>query len=155
MFGLFIAVDEYESQAIPKLRGCKTDARSMMEILTRRFHVPSANFLFLADERATRSAIISGFQKHLIENSNIQRGDAIEIFYAGHGSQTDAPRGWIADNGRVETICPHDERSIGNDGKEIFGIPDRTIGGLLRNLATNKGDNIVRIKPRSVLFCSY
>ncbi|KIM75325.1 hypothetical protein PILCRDRAFT_13734 [Piloderma croceum F 1598] len=109
MFGLFIAINEYEIQAIPNLRGCKTDAQSVMEILAHRFHVPSANFLFLADEQATRSAIISRFQKHLIENSNIQHGDAIVVFYAGHGSQTDAPSGWIVDNGKVETICPHDE----------------------------------------------
>ncbi|KIM75894.1 hypothetical protein PILCRDRAFT_13257 [Piloderma croceum F 1598] len=60
-------------------------------------------------------------------------------------TQTDAPNGWVADGGKVETICPHDERSIGKDGKEIFGIPDHTIGGLLRSLATAKRHNITVI----------
>ncbi|KIM75897.1 hypothetical protein PILCRDRAFT_13260 [Piloderma croceum F 1598] len=146
LFGLFIGIDEYKSQAIPKLCGCKRDAQSFMDVLLHKFHVPTDNFLFFANKRATRSAIIiDGFQNHLIKNGNIQRGDAIVIFYAGHGSQTDSPNGWVADGSRVETICPHDERSIGKDGKEIFGIPDRTIGGLLRSLATAKGDNITVI----------
>jgi hypothetical protein len=73
------------------------------------------------------------------------------IFYAGHGNRVAAPKGWIADNDRVETICPHDERTIGPDGKEIFAIPDRTIGGLLRRLASIKGDNIVRTTSYSVV----
>jgi len=145
MFGLFISIDDYKCQAIPKLRGCKRDAQSLKDVLSHKFHVPPNNFFLLADKRATRRAIIiDGFQNHLINNGYIQRGDAIVIFYAGHGSQTDAPNGWVADGGKVETICPYDERSKGKDGKEIFGIPDRTIGGLLRSLATAKGDNIVR-----------
>jgi hypothetical protein len=115
MFGLFIAINEYEIQAIPKLHGCKTDAQFVMEILTCRFHVPSGNFLFLADEQATQSAIISGFKKYLIENRNIQHGDTIVIFYAGHGSQTNAPSRWIVDNGRVETICPS-QQTINRQG---------------------------------------
>jgi Caspase domain len=154
MFGLFIGIDEYESQEMPKLRGCKSDAESFMGVLLHRFHVPPDNFLFLADKRATRSAIIDGFQNHLINNGDIQRGDAIVIFYAGHGSQTNAPNGWVADGSKVEMICPHDERSIGNDGKRIFGIPDRTIGGLLRSLASTKGDNVVRVTLCSALSSS-
>ena len=117
----------------------------MMDFLSHKFHAPPSHFLFVADERATRSALLNGFQHHLIENNNIERGDAMVIFYAGHGSRTDAPTGWVADDNKVETLCPHDERTIGYDGKEIFGIPDRTIGSLLRRLAACKGDNIVRI----------
>jgi Caspase domain len=117
----------------------------MMDFLSYKFHAPSSHILFLADERATRSAILNGFQHHLIENNNIERGDAMVIFYAGHGSRTDAPNGWFADYVKVETICPHDQGSIGDNHKEIFGIPDRTFGGLLRRLAATKGDNIVRI----------
>ena len=86
MFGLFMGIDEYESDAIRNLRGCTRDAQSMMEFLSQKFHVPSDHFLFLADKQATRSAIINdGFQKHLINNCNIQYGDAMVVFYAGHG----------------------------------------------------------------------
>jgi hypothetical protein len=145
MFGLIIGIDKYKSDEIRDLKGCKGDAQSVVDFLSHKFHIRSSHFLRLADERATRSAIIDGFQNHLINNSNIEHGDAIVIFYAGHGSRAFAPQGWIADNKKVETVCPHDERTIGRDGKEIFGIPDRTIGGLLRKLSFLKGDNIVRV----------
>ena len=79
-----------------------------------------------------------------MRNSKIKRGDAIIISYSGHGSQAVAPKGWVSDNNRIETVCPHDEQTIDSDGKEVFGIPDRTIGALLRRIAATKGDNIVR-----------
>ena len=66
-------------------------------------------------------------------------------FNTGHGSRAAAPKGWVADESKVETICPHDERTSDYYGKDIFGIPDRTIGGLLRKLSFIKGDNIVRV----------
>lgn len=80
----------------------------------------------------------------LIEHKDIERGDAIIIFYAGHGSEAKAPPGWASDNGKIETICPYDEQTIA-DKKFVFGITDRTFNGLLRKLADAKGDNIVRI----------
>jgi len=150
LFGLVIGIDRYKSDTIRDLQGSKADAQSVVNLLSRKFRTRSSHFLCLADERATRSAIIAGFQDHLIENNNIERGDTIVIFYAGHGSQSAAPKGWPADNDKVETICPHDERTEDDDGKEIFGIPDRTIGGLLRRLCASKGDNIVRITCRFV-----
>jgi Caspase domain len=151
MFGFIVGIDKYKSPGIPDLHGCKRDAQSMVDLLSHKFHVPSSHFLCLANEKATRSAIISGFQKHLIDNKNIESGDAIVIFYAGHGSRVLAPKGWVADGNKVETICPHDERTIGRDGKEVFSIPDRTLGGLLRKLSSIKGDNIVRIPCRLII----
>jgi hypothetical protein len=154
MFGLMIGIDKYQSDHKRDLDGCKGDAQSMMDFLSCKFHVPSSHFLCLADEKATRSAIISGFNEHLICNSHIEPGDAIVIFYAGHGNRVAAPKGWDADDNQVETICPHDERTIGHDGEEIFGIPNRTIGGLMRKLSCAKGNNIVSLTPHSVYFFS-
>jgi Caspase domain len=149
IFGLIISIDRYISHEIPDLQGCKRDAQSIMDFLSNRFHVPSHHLMCLADEKATRSAILKGFQSHLIENSNIQSGDAIIVFYAGHGSRTAAPEGWVADGNKIETICPHDERTLDRNGVEILGIPDRTIDGLLRRVASTKGDNIVRLSRHS------
>jgi Caspase domain len=154
LFGLIIGIDKYQSDEIRDLQGCKADAQSMVDLLSRKFHIRSSHFLCLANERATRSAIIAGFQHHLLENNNIERGDAILIFYAGHGSRATAPPQWFADEGKVETICPHDERTYDGNGNEIFGIPDRTIGGLLRTLCSFKGDNIVRMTCHPVFVSS-
>jgi len=46
---------------------------------------------------------------------------------------------------RDTSICPHDERTTCRNGKEIFSIPDRTLGGLLRRVSSIKGNNIVRM----------
>jgi Caspase domain len=149
MFGLIISIDKYKSHEIPDLKGCKKDAQSIMDFLSHKFHVPSYHFMCLADENATRSAILKGFQSHLIENSSIQSGDATIVFYAGHGSWTAASEGWIADGNKIETICPHDERTPDRIGKEISGIPSWTINGLLRRVASTEGDNIVRLPSHS------
>ena len=126
------------------------DAQSVVDLLSQKFHIRSSHFRCLADKNATRDAIIDGFQDHLIENNNIEHGDIIIIYYAGHGSRTTAPNGWDADDNKVETICPHDERTRDCNGDEIFGIPDRTISGLLRKLYKFKGDKIVRMTCHSL-----
>lgn len=143
IFGLIIGIDEYKSPEILNLKGCKNDAQSIFDLLINKFHVPASHILFLTNEKATRNAIISGFRSHFIQNGNIEHDDAMFVFYAGHGSQIAAPNGWVRDGSKIETICPHDERTVGWDGKKISGIPDRTIDGLLRMLASTKGDNIV------------
>jgi hypothetical protein len=150
MFSLIIGIDKYKSTEIPDLGGCKADAQTMLDFLSDKLRVPRSHNHFLADERATRETIITSFQCHLIENDNIQHGDAIIVFYAGYGSQTVAPKGWVSDESNIETICPHDVGMKGTDGI-IPGIPDRTVDGLLRRLAFTKGNNIVRTRPRSVL----
>ena len=96
---------------------------------------------------------------HLVQNAQIKKGDLIIIFYAGHGDSVVAP-GWTDDNRRVETICPYDvtvfegDRSkhsvVDNSNTDdiTYGIPDRTFNALMRQLASEKGDNIVRASYR-------
>jgi hypothetical protein len=127
------------------LAGCESDAKSINDLLIKKLHVPSSNIALLLSEDATREAIISTFQSHLIGNNEIQTDDAMVFFYAGHGSRIEAPKGWVTGGNQIETICPHDERTMLGKGDLIFGIPDRTINGLLRKLASIKGDNIVRL----------
>jgi hypothetical protein len=125
------------------LEGCVNDAKSIQLFLSDRLLVPDSHILFLSNEMATREAIISNFCTHLIENPNIEQGDAIVFYYAGHGSRVQAPTGWISKDNKIETICPHDEWIKNAQGDTICGIPDRTISSLLRKLANIKGDNIV------------
>ncbi|KAJ6622353.1 caspase domain-containing protein [Mycena sp. CBHHK59/15] len=141
-FGLFIGIDEYESLAIPNLEGCVSDARSFQKCLSGTF--PESNILFLANADATRAAILSAFHTHLIDNPEIERGESIVIYFAGHGSRVLAPTGWETSSGQVETICPSDESSQA-DGELIHGIPDFTINALLRILAREKGNNVTLV----------
>ena len=115
----------------------------MVAFLRDRLQVPEDHIAFLSDESATRGNIISTFSKHLTQNEEILEGDAMIVYYAGHGSRVPAPEGWQASDGQIETICPHDEGMQTADGKVITGIPDRTVNTLLRELAAKKGNNIV------------
>ena len=118
------------------------DACAMKSFLSS-LQVPEANVCTLTDDSATREAILSSFQNHLIKNSRIEKDDPIIVFFAGHGSRVDAPKEWETSDGKIETICPYDEWTQDKDGKEISGIPSMTVNELFRTLAGDKGNNIV------------
>jgi hypothetical protein len=107
--------------------------------------VPPSNIVLLENENATRSAILSAFESHLLDNPNIpDHGDATMIlFFAGHGSRCKAPSDLIAPDCMVEAICPVDERMT-NDAGYVHAIPDYVLVCLLSELAEKKGTNIVR-----------
>jgi hypothetical protein len=145
IFALVIAIDKYKSKAFPDLTGCKNDGERFIRYLTGVLGVPGSQIVFLADEEATQREISKQFDHFLLGNANIQRDDAIILFFAGHGSQPDAPQGWLAENNKIETLCSHDVRTDGEDGEEVWGISDRAIDVLMRRLASEKTDNIVAV----------
>jgi hypothetical protein len=121
------------------------DANAVKSFLRNDLRASDNQLLFLVDEAASRDAIISGLEKHLIQNTNILRNDLIIIFFAGHGNRVLAPKGWKTSDGKVETICPYDEGMPSKEGGLIPGIPDLTFNALLRKLRSAKGNNIVRV----------
>ena len=155
IFALIVAIDEYANrEVIPQLGGCLNDAEDFRSFLETDLSVPSANIRMLTNESATRDAILSTFKSYLLHNPKIANGDLIFFFYAGHGDSLESPAGWYPESGRVETICPYDMSAFGRDnrtidldslGEKTYGIPDRTFNALMRMLAANKGDNIVRL----------
>ncbi|KZT70649.1 hypothetical protein DAEQUDRAFT_810529 [Daedalea quercina L-15889] len=154
VFALIVAINEYQNRKIPRLQGCVNDGKDFQDFLTATRNVPSGNILMLLNESATRENILTAFRSHLIDNERVIEGDLIFFFYAGHGDSVDAPEGWNADGGRVETICPYDvtvfedtERRFNVDSvaDATYGIPDRTFNALMRLLARKKGDNVVAI----------
>ena len=114
----------------------------MRDYLQYDLEVPSSRIRNLRDADATRDAIIGGI-KALSLNDEIIEGDPILIYYAGHGSLAGTPKEWLDWNtDKIELLVPYDHSSL--DGDPIHGIPDRTLGVLLSQLAIKKGDNIVR-----------
>ncbi|KAF8810874.1 hypothetical protein BYT27DRAFT_7090905, partial [Phlegmacium glaucopus] len=94
----------------------------------------------LRDAEATRKAILSAFEEHLINNREILENDSIIFYFAGHGSY-EAPEENSLAGHNMETICPYDDRA----GEGERGIPDRTIASLMKRLASIKGNNITAI----------
>ncbi|KAH9913630.1 peptidase C14, caspase domain-containing protein, partial [Fomitopsis serialis] len=145
IFALVITIDKYKSSEINDLRGCVHDGDDFVEFLTGTLQVPDSRVVRLTDADATRVTILDTFNKDLINNPHIHANDPIVIFYAGHGDRIPAPDNWAAENNMIETICPHDERTKNEKGKIVSGIPDRTFDGLMRRLASKKGNNIIAV----------
>ena len=143
LFALIIGINEYESPNIPKLLGAVPDADAVRDYLQERLGVPSPQIRNLRNSEATRAAIIDGIEAFSL-NDEIKEGDPILIYYAGHGGSADIPKGWeIGSTDKIELLIPFDHSSSLKDRNPKHGIPDRTLGVLLSQLAIQKGDNIV------------
>ncbi|KAJ7815605.1 caspase domain-containing protein [Mycena leptocephala] len=152
VFALIIGINDYIADSFPRLKGCVNDAESFRQFLLdpREKHglgVPSNNIILLKNEQATRAAILDKFKTHFTTNENIPpNGKATMIFFfAGHGSRADAPGNMMASDEKVETICPHDERTYTRTNEYVHGIPDYILGWLLHELSQKKGKNITII----------
>ena len=109
LFALVIGIDNYKSGDIWNLESAVHDAKKVGRWLLRDLQVPREQISLLLDDKATRQGIVDSFSKHLINNPAIQRGDAILIYFAGHGSQMLAPQGWYDDpSATVDIICSYD-----------------------------------------------
>lgn len=86
IFSLIIGIDNYKSGHIWNLHACVEDAKKIKKWLLDEFGVPRDQICLLLDSRATKSNIENAFMAHLVNNSSIDPGDAILIYFAGHGS---------------------------------------------------------------------
>ncbi|KAJ7899325.1 caspase domain-containing protein [Mycena leptocephala] len=147
IFALIIGINNYfKTDELRTLRGAVNDARAFERHLLD-LHVSPSNIVLLENENATRSAILSAFKTHFLDNKNIpDRGGASMILYfAGHGSRFEAPSDLIAPDHSVEAICPVDERTVNDAGEYVHAIPDYVLVRLLSELADKKGNNITVI----------
>ncbi len=88
---------------------------------------------------------IIGTLLSLITNSQIAHGDNIIIYYSGHGSyyphhtqEDDEPE-------YIETLCPIDRDTLGENGKPIPDISDRELNTILTLISRAKGNRITLI----------
>jgi Caspase domain len=101
---LLIGIDAYPH--LRQLDGCVNDVTLMRSILQERFAFPPENVTLIANEAATRDAILRELDALV---ARTQPDDVVVIHYAGHGSQVrdreqDEPSGF--DN----TIMPYESQ---------------------------------------------
>jgi hypothetical protein len=146
LFALTIGINTYKYARQPELRnlvGCVADANAMVKYLTTKLRVPMDHIKSLHDCDATRANIIQSLVD-LSRDTRIKNGDAILIFYAGHGAKAMAPKGWPAEGSNtIEMILPHNFFPGTNDKPEHQGLHDITFGVLLSRIAEAKGNNLV------------
>lgn len=137
--------------------GSVQDLKNVHHYLTNDLGVPEDHIFALKNQEATRAGIINAFFTHLIDNERITKGDAMLFHFSGHGSRGPAPASWPMnwmnideDNRDLEFIVPFDgvrraDLLFGYDrgtSPAVSGIPDRTLGALLRKAAKRHGNNI-------------
>ncbi|VDB92292.1 unnamed protein product [Peniophora sp. CBMAI 1063] len=140
LHALIVGIDRYSSRAIDDLSGAVSDSESMYNYLRTELQVPERQIVILRNEAATRHAIIRNIQAFAMW-ATIRDGDPILIYFAGHGSTTDAPEEWHVGRQTVSLIVPHDATGCLLDTADNLvkhAIPDRTIGALLHDLAEGK-----------------
>jgi hypothetical protein len=99
---LLIGIDKYPK--LTQLEGCVNDVQLMRGILQDNFGFPPENITLLANDQATRDAILAALDA-LVERTG--QDDVVVIHYAGHGSQM-TDREDDEPDGLDETIMPFD-----------------------------------------------
>jgi len=130
-YALLVGIDNYPDPAI-RLYGCVNDIKAVEEYLRERF-VPGqdpARIKILTDAAAARQNVIGTFQQHL---GQAQAGDTALFYYAGHGSQEQAPpEFWtIEPDHKNETLVCYDSRTPGG-----WDLADKELAVLLQQVSS-------------------
>ncbi|KAK0219283.1 hypothetical protein EDD85DRAFT_754269, partial [Armillaria nabsnona] len=150
-WAVLIGINDYTSYP---LRGCVSDVQLMESYLTEDLGMPRDRIQLLLGSKEHLSpedplypsrVHIVGTLLSLITNSNIVYGDNIIIYYSGHGSyypyhteEDDEPE-------YIETLCPIDRDTPGEDGKPVPDISDRELNTILSLISRAKGHCITVI----------
>ncbi|KAG6875959.1 hypothetical protein C0993_006569, partial [Termitomyces sp. T159_Od127] len=137
-FALIIGINKYMDPDIPDLRCAVNDADAVEHFLTSEIGIPKDRVMNLRDEGATRAAILTAM-RDLAHHEAISAQDPILIYYAGHGSEANAPIsvGDINDaNDMIQILLPHDFELKGSQNVQRQGIFDITLSFLLADIAT-------------------
>ncbi|KAG8720958.1 hypothetical protein FRC08_016909 [Ceratobasidium sp. 394] len=142
LFALIIGINNYLE--VKKLNGAVQDAQAMSRYLCEYLDILGNQITQIYNENATRAAIVKAF-RDLSEDKRIKTGDAILVFYAGHGGEAQS----YDDRGETGPttlgLVPYDVGRMDPTGNIVEILPDRTIVSLLDDIAVEKGDNITVI----------
>ncbi|GAB1541026.1 hypothetical protein NUACC21_36950 [Scytonema sp. NUACC21] len=133
IYALLVGIDEYINP-VPPLNGCVNDILAIQEYLQGR--VAKDGYLLhirtLLNQDATRQAVIDGFRQHLCQASG---EDVAFFYYAGHGSQEQAPQEfWAIEPDRLdETLVCYDSRRVGG-----WDLADKELAKLIAEVAEKK-----------------
>ncbi|KAK0191754.1 caspase domain-containing protein, partial [Armillaria mellea] len=152
-WAVLIGIDAYESSP---LNGCVSDASLMKELLIDDLGVPKKRVQCLLgshdpipDDHLTPSrANIVNTLHSLIHNDEIQHGDNIIIYYAGHGSSYRCSKyspmepECSTDLCPVEALCPIDRDTLDSQRQWVPDISDRELNALLKEISRVKGHRV-------------
>ncbi|WP_207714073.1 caspase family protein [Scytonema sp. UIC 10036] len=130
IYALLVGIDEY-IEPVPPLNGCVNDILAVQEYLQGRVTTDGyqLHIRTLLNQDATRQAVIDGFRQHLCQARN---EDVAFFYYAGHGSQEQAPQEfWAIEPDRLdETLVCYDSRCLGG-----WDLADKELAKLIAEVA--------------------
>lgn len=135
IYALLVGIDRYPPGVSP-LDGCVNDITNMATYLQER--VQNCQIKTLKNEEATYQAVIDGFRTHLRQAGS---EDTALFYYAGHGSQEQAPEQfWAIEPDHLnETLVCYDSRT--NVG---WDLADKELAKLIAEVAA-KNPHIILI----------
>ena len=146
VYALFVGINQYEANVIidriavfPALGGCVNDVKAVQDQLAQDTSI-DLKAVTLADQQATKTNIIKGFEEHL---GKAGPDDVILFYYSGHGTVEKADTNvWTSESdGRLEGIvCYYNE---GESGK--FLLSDKELRYMLAELYAKTQAHIVTI----------
>jgi hypothetical protein len=129
IYALLVGIDEYVN--VSPLQGCINDITAIKEYLEGRVNTDEYQLRLrtLLNKDATRQAVIDGFRQHLCQAGS---EDVVFFYYAGHGSQEEAPEEfWTIEPDRLnETLVCYDSRSLGG-----WDLADKELAKLIAEVA--------------------
>ncbi|MHC5716540.1 MAG: caspase family protein [Nostoc sp.] len=129
IYALLVGIDEYLN--VSPLQGCINDITAIQEYLEGRVDTDGyqLHLRTLLNKDATRQAVIDGFRQHLCLAGS---EDIVFFYYAGHGSQEEAPEEfWTIEPDRLnETLVCYDSRSPGG-----WDLADKELAKLIAEIA--------------------
>lgn len=139
---LIIGIDTYsfDRTGFSPLRSAVSDAKKFCEWVVKDLKVPRSSIHMLLDDEATRENIIQAL-KDLANDELIEHDDPIIFYFAGHGSEAPAPEDWHWGHTNIQMIIPWDCRPSVDPNSAVHGIPDRTLGHLLTEMANGNNGN--------------
>jgi uncharacterized caspase-like protein len=139
---IIIGIDEYPSLTREQqLQSAVSDANRIENFLDR-FNYKGTK---LVNEKATRTGILSALRT-LTTSTEVNIGDAIFIYFAGHGTSFSKPEGWNIRADPVEAVIPSDF----DPEVDTMPIPTATILLMLSALESERNVTIVSSSPFNV-----
>ncbi|WP_088890593.1 caspase family protein [Leptolyngbya ohadii] len=140
---LLIGVNQYPEAICdfvpPKgsaLNGCLTDVELQRELLLHRFGFQPEDILTLTDQQATRSAIESAFQSHLLDQA--KSGDVVLFHFSGLGSRVSLGSDPTEQQIEQQSLVPIDGLLPTADNPVVNDLMLDTLLLLLRSLPTQQ-----------------
>ncbi|KAK0505606.1 hypothetical protein EDD18DRAFT_1045431, partial [Armillaria luteobubalina] len=150
-WAVLIGINEYASYP---LQGSVPDVQLMEKYLTEDLGMPGNHIQLLLGSKEELSPEDPMYPSHahitdtllsLITNPEIVHGDNIIIYYSGHGSYYLHYMGEEDEVEYIETFCPIDHDTPGENGNPVPDISDQELNTILSLIAQAKGHQITVI----------